>query len=47
MKRPRALLASPVVLGEASFGRITGKREVIRRERRDENWPPENLLLDR
>jgi hypothetical protein len=47
MKRPRALLASPVVLGEASFGRITGKREVIRRERRDENWSPENLLFER
>jgi len=25
--------------------RITGNSEVIRRERRGEDWPPENLLV--
>jgi hypothetical protein len=32
------------ILGTDS-GRVTGKLAVIRRERRDEDWPPENLLI--
>jgi hypothetical protein len=28
-----------------NYLRVTGKPAVIRRERRDEDWPPENLLI--